>query len=430
MDTYQPRGLFSPHRHMKVKMRQRGLIQGLLALVVAAACGGDNSVGSTNATPSLAVQASVTPSSPAPSPQASVSPTPRMTGTPYVSPTPAPVPSPTPSAVFNGRFGFLYYQSALNTPSYGPVGWKVWNEPDVSVLTLHTGAASDGINVSPNGRRIAYMSRQELRVLDLSYAARPRTLLTLPTGESSGHIVWSSDGTGLVLGVTGGGGGVADAFPGYSAIRVIDVAGGPPREIVRVPSSNIVPLSWDRQAKLIAAHEPFCCGSLKYDTLTEDGTLQRTSVADGVYVSQASADAKHVFSRNLAPTSLIRIWPVDSYAGGIDIRAAAGKTILDAAWRPGTSELGVLFDDHLEFWNPSGARRTMALPVMPPLPAANPNAVLLFRTDGSAAFINRRVDASVDKAYIVAVNLGTGQTEVPNWPAWAPGKAVNLAQAQ
>jgi hypothetical protein len=61
-----------------------------------------------------------------------------------------------------------------------------------------------------------------------------------------------------------------------------------------------------------------------------------------------------------------------------------------------------------------------------PLPTSNPSAGLPFRTDANAAFINGRVDSSAANGYTLAVNVLTGQTEVTDWPAWVPDKAVYL----
>jgi hypothetical protein len=282
--------------------------------------------------------------------------------------------------------------------------------------------------VSPDGRQLAFWAKNVLQVTDVAPNAQARTLLTVSAkGEYALYMAWSSDGTGIVVGVNGGGGGAADAPPGYTALRVVDVAGGLPREIVRITNANVVPLSWDRQAHLIAAYEPVASGTINYDTVTEDGTLVRTPPGSQLYFLQASPDAKQVFGRNLAdPTSgpflvttLLRIWPVGSFTGGVELRSVGGEAIQAAEWRPGTAEIGVLFNDRLEFWDASGARRTVTLPPLPALAPSNPNATLLFRADGKAVLIGRSIDPG-SNVYVIAVDIASGRTEVVDWPSGLP----------
>jgi len=151
---------------------------------------------------------------------------------------------------------------------------------------------------------------------------------------------------------------------------------------------------------------------------------------------RASQDAKQVFGTNMAPpssgpfyiTNLLRVWPAGSYAGGVELRSAGGERILAAEWRPGTSEIGVLFDKRLEFWSASGARRIISLPPLPALEPKNPNATLLFRADGKAVLIGRSIDTA-SNAYVIAVDIATGRTEVVDWPSGlpAPGTSVRIS---
>jgi hypothetical protein len=287
--------------------------------------------------------------------------------------------------------------------------------------------------VSPEGRRIAFWVKNVLRVADVLPNAQARSLITIsPKSEYAGYIAWSSDGTGIVVGVIGGGGGYADGPPGYTALRAVDVAGGTPREIARIKNANVLPLSWDRQARLIAAYEPVASGTINYDTVTEDGIVQRTPPGSQLYFFQASPDAKQVFGRNLATgtgpflgTTLLRVWPGGSFASGVEMRSVGGETIRAAEWRPGTSEIGVLFDNRLEFWTAGGERRTIALPPLPPFAPSNPNATLLFRVDGSAVLISRSIDPG-SGVYVIALDIATGQTEVVDWPSGLPGPGTSV----
>src|SRR5438445_3518950 len=173
--------------------RVRGVVYMLLALVSAAACGsGPSRVGATTPTPAQAV-------------------------------------------VFDDHFGVL-------------VGNAVRHEGGPEPLFVLGIASDSGGVVSPDGRRLAYWANGDLRIIDVAPGAQPRTLLAIAGNEGALYFAWSTDGTGLVVGVNGGGGGFADAPPGYTALRVVDVAGGTPREIAGIRHANVVPLPWARQA--------------------------------------------------------------------------------------------------------------------------------------------------------------------------------------
>lgn len=411
-------------------VRPRGLVQGLLALVVAAACGSDSSVGTISATPT-------------PTAQATSNPTPRPSATPQATPGP---PSPTPHAVLDDHFGFLVYKGYANDPLPGPIGWKVRRESDPAALyTLHTGSAGD-LRVSPDGRRIAYWSATQLRVLDIAPTSRPRTLATVTaTGEYPGYLVWSSDGTGLAFGVIGGGGGHADAPPGYTALRVVNIAGGGLREIVRITNADVHPLTWDRRAHLIAAQNSSANGTNNFYTVTEDGTLKRVPVTSQIYFPQASDNAQLVFAQNLVDTpppfgstTLLRVWPANSFTGSVDLRSAGGENILAAQWRPGSTEIAVLFANRVELWTTGGTPRALKLPAFPAKPAkALLRFGMRFRTDGSAVIVDRAYESGTNGSYsdgaAVAVNLATGVIEEIEWtgpPNPGPGTPVRIDTAQ
>ncbi len=301
------------------------------------------------------------------------------------------------------------------------------------MFILGTGNVSG--TVSHDGRRLAYWDKTALRVIDITPVAVPRTLMSVTAaGEYAYNFAWSTDNTGIVVGVAGGGGGAADAPPGYTAIRVIEVTGGQPREITRIANANVVPLAWDRTARLIVAYEPVCCGTLNYDTITEDGSVKRTKPAFDLFFFQVSNDAKFVFGRNLASgdgpfmqTTFLRVWPVDSYEAGTTIRSAKAGPIRAAEWLPGSEEIGVLFDDRLEIWSPTAVSRSISLPNLPRLAATNPNASLLFRTGGTAVFISLQTTTSAS-ADTVAVDFASGRSEAVVWGGlWpSPGSSVRL----
>jgi hypothetical protein len=311
--------------------------------------------------------------------------------------------SPTPAAVFDDHFGFL-------------IGNAVRRESDPQPLfTLGIANDSGGV-ISPDGRRLAYWAANELRVIDIAPNAQPRTLVPITgKGEGALYFAWSSDSTGLVVGVNGGGGGPADAPPGYTALRVVDVSGGLPREIVRVRYANVIPLAWDRQAHLIAAYMPTDSGARAYYLIEESGSLKTMNAGPGIYELEASQDGLQMLGRG-DPNSVVRVWPRDSYADGADLRATGDDQILWAAWRPGTAEIGVLFADRLELWNVSGTRRVISLP-----PHSNGKSILVFRADGKSVFALG--------AEVIAVDIASGRTSLVEWsgPIPAPGTSVRIS---
>jgi hypothetical protein len=417
-------------------MKERSWLRGqtIVAVLFAVACGSAPPiVASSTASP---IASSSTTVSPGPTPTATANPTAQL------SPTPSPYsppPSPTPSAILDGKFGVLVPKYYSNEPIPGPIGVSVRRETDLQLLfTLITGSGQQAA-VSPDSYHAAYWVKTELRVIDIAPNARPRTLLTVSAkGENGYNMAWSSDSTGIVIGVNGAPAiPAADAPPAYTAIRTIDVSGGLPREIARIAGANVVPLAWDRSAHLVAAYEPVCCGTMNYDTITEDGVVTRTKPDFDLFFFKASQEAKFVFGTKMVlsncpcVTTALRVWPVDSYAAGITMRSIGSKPIRAAEWRPGTGEIAVLFDDRLELWTPTGSRRTISLPNLPKLSPTAPNANLLFRADGNAVFISLAIGSGGNSFAVVGLDLDSGASEVVDWVGYAPapGTSVRITAA-
>jgi hypothetical protein len=344
-------------------------------------------------------------------------------GTAAPTPTHAPTPTTTasPAAVLDDRFGFL-----VSDASIGPTAVRLETDPRPAFTVI-------GGMPSPDGRRLAHSTSNGggLDVVDVAPGARPRTLLTpanSPLNKEYGSgVVWSSDSTGLVIGVTAPSNiPAADAPPEYSAIRLLDVAGGQPREIARIRGAMVVPLAWDRKARLIAAYEAYGAGIGYYDLITEDGKVDRAQILPPVPELQASTDAQQIFARDFFGTAL-RVWPLGAIARSVDLKSAAGERILAASWRPGSAEIGVLLEDRLELWDPGGGRRPVPLPRLPP--TSNPNRDLFFRADGSAVFVVLVLDPSPGAqpdVYCVAVELQSGRSAVVPTRGVPPNASVRV----
>ncbi len=306
--------------------------------------------------------------------------------------------SPTPATVLDDHFGFI-------------VGNAVRRESDTKPLFI-LGIPNDTVGVvSPDGTRLAYLLNNELHVIDIKAGAQPRTLFAMSSSEGAMYLAWSGDGTGLVVGVNGPGAAVNEGPPAYTKLRVVEVVGGAPRDVISIPNASVVPLAWNREAHLISAYESTQSGAGAFDVVTESGALTRTGTRDGLFVMQSSRDGHYMLGHG-DPNNAVRVWVFDSYEHGSELRAASDEHVATVAWRPGTSEVGVLFHgDRLELWSSGGARRTIVLPAAPA--SSDRYATLAFRVDGKGVVISRQsgVEGST-QTYAVAVDLVTGRSVV------------------
>src|SRR5437870_105359 len=232
--------------------------------------------------------------------------------------------SPASASILDDHFGFL-------------AGDGVRSESDARPLFVLGIGEVSGV-VSPDGRRLAYWAASELRVIQIAPNQKPHTVLTVTTPEGALYFAWSSDGTGLAVGVNAPVANPApDGPPAYTAIRTVDVAGGQPREVARVSGANVVPLAWDRQARLIAAYEPSSSGGRSYFVIEEGGKVSRNDAGPGLYIVEANSEGRDGFGHR-DPANNVPGWPRGSYASGVQIRGAGGERILGVRGRPGSSE--------------------------------------------------------------------------------------------
>ena len=164
--------------------------------------------------------------------------------------------APPPAPILDDHYGFI-------------VGNSVRLESDAKALfVLNIPSDTAGV-VSPDGRHLAYLANNELRVIDIVSGAQPRTLFAISAKEGAIYLAWSSDSTGLVVGVNGPLAPVNEGLPAYTKLRVVDAAGGTPRDVITIPGAAVVPLAWDRQAHLISAYESTQGGAGSYDVVSE-----------------------------------------------------------------------------------------------------------------------------------------------------------------
>jgi hypothetical protein len=325
------------------------------------------------------------------------------------SPTPVgdrsatPTQSASPGPVFDDRFGFI-----ISDPSIGP-GPVVRRESDPR--TIFTLGETFG-QVAPSGRQVALWVDNKLQVLDVAPNAQPRVVFDLSAQaarEEYAGLAWSSDSTGLVVATTAPSQiPAADAPPEYGALRVVEVAGGPSREIIKVPGRQLNPLLWDRRARLVAAFTAASAGADSYYVIEESGNAQVTKIPSGMVNLEASPDAQLIVATGFSP-DVVSVWSYSAPAQATELRSSASERILAARWRPGTAELGVVFSDRLELWQASGGRRVVPLPPLPQ--TSNLNRTLAFRLDGNAAFVGLPIDGRPEM-YSVAVELASGRSAV------------------
>jgi hypothetical protein len=335
----------------------------------------------------------------------------------------------------------------------------------------HRGLSELGVvhAISPDGTRVAYwiwgpspaglgsLSLTRLALYDAA-AGTTREVLSLPNGAGGG-VVWSTDGTGLLVSVLARGvppcpqpeddrRTCAGATPGPSGaqlaqLRTIDLAtgtvtsvgpmfgaqpasGGPfgatPRP-TPAPDGQIgmKPLLWDRARDLIvaavAAPNPNYASSI---IAIDRGRESDELLAEGLFLTSTlavSPDGKSIAGARTRDFALVA-WPIGDYAKRNEIVPATGERILSLWWRPKTDELYFLHDNalattdpaamwsHLEVWRPgAGAARVVDA-------TAGPG--LLFRFDGSAYLMVRPGSTAQITYDVVDTNSGRVLGQITN----------------
>ena len=326
---------------------------------------------------------------------------------------------------------------------------QLYQEPD------HRGLSELGVThaTSPDGTRVAYwiwgpsppglgsLALTRLALYDAT-AGTIRDLLSL-SNEAGGGVVWSTDGTGLLISVLSRGGS-ADAGAQLAQLRTIDLAtgtvtsvgptfgaqpasGGPfgasPRPTA-APGGQIAlkPLLWDRAADRIvvavAAPNPNYVSSIM--VIDHGAGSATTLLAEEKFLTSTltiSPDGKSLAGARTRDFALV-VWPIADYAKRDEIVPATGERILSLWWRPKTDQLYFLHDNalattdpaalwsHLEVWRPGvGSAQVVD---------AKAGPALLFRFDGSA-YLMVRPGSTAQLAYdVVDANSGRLLGQITN----------------
>lgn len=210
-------------------------------------------------------------------------------------------------------------------------------------------------------------------------------LVTTFAGLRPGGVVWSVDGTGLL---------VALAEPPDTRARIlmaVEISTGATREVYRGigPSgASVVPLVWRRNPEVFAAYETGPGGyNFGYTVIRPGRTPVRIEPDGQVTGMTASIDGSLVVGL-WGSDNVIKVWPVDDFAKKTELRPAASDQFANPRWWPDRVE--VVFaagkrsesgwtDIRVEKWDPVGGARS----VLKRLPAASSLGGFLVRADGT-----------------------------------------------
>jgi hypothetical protein len=318
---------------------------------------------------------------------------------------------------------------------------------------VHRGLFDLGIvhATSPDGTRVAYwiwgpspaglgsLSLTRLALYDAS-AGTIRDVLSLPN-EGGGGVVWSTDGSGLLISVVANRGGESGAQ--LAQLRTVDLAtgttasvgpalgaqsasGGPFAATPRptpAPGAQIgmKPLLWDRAGDRIvaaaAAPNPNYASSI---LVFDRGVLTSTYALEGQFLTSTlavSPDGKTIAGARTRDFALVA-WPIADYSQRDEIVPASGERILSLWWRPNTDQLFFIHDNSLASTASSGSWSRLEVwrprTASPRIVDADAGVGLLFRFDGSA-YLMVRAGATAQVTYdVVDANSGRVLGQITN----------------
>jgi hypothetical protein len=269
----------------------------------------------------------------------------------------------------------------------GDMPWVVRTETDATpIRTL----PDSGWSISADGARMTYWTESaagaELHITEFSGGDR---VVATFAGRLPGGVVWSTDGTGLLVSLA------EPDDPRFRIARIllaVDIASGTSREVYRGigPSgASVVPLVWRRSPEIFAAYETGPGGySFGYTVIRPGQAPVRSDPDSEVLGMAASSDNALVSGQWIFQTGVLKVWPVDDFSKKTELRLTAGEYIGQPQWWPGRTEIafaagrlegGVWHDRRIERWDPLTGVRTVLLR----LPDAAQLGAYLVRADGS-----------------------------------------------
>src|SRR5688572_5868102 len=252
-----------------------------------------------------------------------------------VSVGPTVVATATPPPAAGGAYGLISRQGTdFGTPMV--IRTESNATPIRTVQTL--GLVSDG-------SRVAYWSENtggtELHTLELG-SGNDRLIAKFAERRGIG-IVWSTDGTGLLVSLD------EARHPQFFIARVlvaVEISSGATREVYRGigPSgASVIPLVWRRSPEIFAAYETGPGGfHFGYTVIRPGQPPVRTDPDDQVTGMSASSDGAFVTGQWLGEQTdrVLKVWPVDDFSKKAELRLASPEVFnSSASWWPDRHEV-------------------------------------------------------------------------------------------
>lgn len=292
-------------------------------------------------------------------------------------------------------------------------------------------------DVSPEGRRVLYwiygagppgsLSPKTLALFDGADSST-RELVRL-TREGATGAVWSTDGTGALIGVWWNDG--FASVPALARLWTLDLGSGDVSEVGpifgpsdgREPSASgspvptdanihVRPLWWDRAADRIIAVVSRRNVNYASEIVIIDRGVLRSYPLEGRFLGHTisiSPDGTRLAGARMRDFAVV-VWSADDYGKRNEIVPHAGERILSVWWRPRTDQVffmrdNALTDDpakwsRLEVWRPGVDSARIVDPT--------PGFGLIFRFDGSAYLMRPETSSPISSEWDV-VDPDSGQ---------------------
>lgn len=324
---------------------------------------------------------------PSPTPSAAILPSPSVSAAAGTSASPAQtaVATATPASTAGALFGLITRQG---TDFRAPM--VIRTESDATpIRTVQTsGLVSDG-------SRVAYWLENtggtELHTLDLG-SGNDRLIAKFAERRGIG-IVWSTDGTGLLVSLD------EARHPRFFIARVlvaVEISSGTTREVYRGigPSgASVIPLVWRRSPEIFAAYETGPGGfNFGYTVIRPGQAPVRTDPDGSVGDMRASRDGALISGLWLGDGagSVLKVWPIEDFSEKTELKLAGPERLDSSAlWWPGRREItfvaavrladGASSNTRIERWDPASGART----VLKRFPDGTTVGPYFIRADGS-----------------------------------------------